>query len=321
MLSSVKTMRFKHLLVWLVAVACALSFVGAYPTAITQQICATRAYYGDVSDGNGTFDGSATPTGVTKNSSTQYTLTRDRYGLTDTVSTGITVSTVGYRWFADTIILTGTASINNAGGAASGLTAGIAAPSNAIAGGTAGGNGASGAVNGSPGTNQVGTVYGNLSGAGGAGGNDTQTGGAAGTVTTLGNNYGGVRAAPFSILAQAVGSAGTALVYGGTGGGGGASIVADSGGGGGGGGGLIIVSCRSLQGSGSIVANGGAGGNAVTSGGGGGGGGGGVIFLNVGDYSQWSGTTNVAGGAHGTPAGAGATGSAGSAGTVVTLWG
>jgi hypothetical protein len=292
------SVKIPRLLVFLLALASSVALCGAYPTGITQILWGTRAYYGSTGAGNVTI-------------STNTTLSADIFYQTLTVNTGKVLSTAGFRIYADTIILNGTANIDNSGGGNVGALTG------SLCGGTFAGNGG---TTGSNGTNQSAAVFGNLSGAGGAGG--SPSGGAAGTNTTLGATYGRVQAEPFSVMGWAFGAGGLATVCGGTGGGGGGGAASGPGAGGGGGG-VVVISARSLQGTGSITATGGLGTNSTASGneGGGGGGGGGVIFLNVGDFSQWSGTTSVAGGAGGTGHGTGTSGSTGSAGTVVTIYG
>jgi hypothetical protein len=292
------SVKLPRLLVFFLALASSVALCGAYPTGITQILWGTRGYYGSMGSGNVTI-------------SVNTTLSNDVFYQTLTVNTGKVLSTAGYRIFADTIILSGTGTIDNSG------VGNIGASSGSLCGGT---NAGAGGTTGGTGTNQSGSAFGNLSGAGGAGG--SPSGGAAGTNTTLGATYGRVQAEPFSILGLASGMAGTANVCGGTGGGGGGGAASGPGGGGGGGG-VIIISARTLQGTGTISANGFNGTNSTASGneGGGGGGGGGVIFLNVGDYSSWAGTTSVAGGTGGTGHGTGTSGSNGSAGTVVQIYG
>src|ERR1051326_1178856 len=85
--------------------------------------------FGDGSDGVANFDGSATPNGANKDSSTQYTLTRSVFYTDMTVAGTVTVKTAGYKIFCSGT-LSNSGAINNAGtaggaGGASG-TAGTA---------------------------------------------------------------------------------------------------------------------------------------------------------------------------------------------------
>jgi hypothetical protein len=287
----------------------------SYPIGITQKIRATRGWYGDQSDGTDSGVGCTVSSGTTS-------LSRDIFCSTLTVDSGASLNTNGFRVFADIAIVNGDAGM--VGNAASSGTGGGATSAGSLGTGTAGGNGGtSGSGSGTTGTNQAVTVYGNLGGEGGNGGNTNGTDGSvSGGINSLAAGYGGARFSPASIYGYVVGVSGVATVAGGTGGGGGAwDAGADSGGGSGGGCGVVMISARSLQGSGLIECKGGAGAAATaTDAGGGGGGGGGVIFLNVGDYTLWSGSTSVAGGVAGAEAGTGDAGDAGDAGDVVTLW-
>lgn len=285
---------------------------------------ASRGYYGDGNDGVGTFDGSATPAGVTKNSSTLYTANRDLYYTSATIASGVTLAMAGWRLFvngtlsgAGTIANNGTAGTNGSG-AAGGAGAPVAYFGVAVHSGGAAGTGTGAGNLGGSGTN---TPWGGAGGAGHAGG--TGGAGAGGTtsgVTTL------VRPAQdpdivngyYAAKTTGSGNPPTALtIDGGAGGGGGGGGSTGAPGSGGGGGGIVGVYARIVSGSVSITAAGGAGGNGNLLGGAGGGGGGGVVLFLHSDTTAWTGTATAAGGAAGT--GGNGAGVAGSNGTVFTV--
>jgi len=289
-------------------------------SAIPAAAAGPRAYYGDKSDGNINVIGT-------------LTLARDMFYNTLTVGVGTTVKTNGFRIYADTIHLNGT--IDNSGGAAAGLTHGSGAPGGTVFGGTDGADGivatiGSGDLNGTPGSNAT-IGGGNDSGVGGQGGTGgIGVGGVGGTQHVLAASFGDVRVAPQATLGAFIGLSPVGgvvsspiSVLGGTGGGsgGGHGQVGNSNsGGGGGGGGTVIISCRVLDGTGTLSANGGPGGAApLGTAGGGGGGGGGLGILTVGNETGFAGTTSFVGGAGGAGIGGGTAGAAGTNGTLITV--
>lgn len=285
----------------------------------------TPAYFGDGSDGAAVFDGAATPTGTTKNSATSYTLNRDVYYTSATVSTGVTVSTNGYRFFCTaTLTLTGTASLDNSGnaGGAGGLaaagTAGATAVSNVVGGNVSNAGGAGGLAGaGAAGQPQTNNSWGGAGGGGQAG--TAGAGGGAGAVSRLASsNPSPSRVIPDLIVGatQTLGGTSVALRYiqGGGGGGGGGGGTTNGGGGGASGGGVLVVCVKTITGSGNLSANGGAGGAHAGTGGDGGGGGGGFVALLYHDKSGWTGAAQVNGGAS-------TGGTAGSVGSSVLLQG
>lgn len=269
--------------------------------------------FGNGVDGAGVADGSTALAGATLAGST-YTLTRDVYYTNLTVSTGVTISPVGWRIFGTGILtLNGTATIQangssggdgaSSGGATGGaggsrgaqIAAGYvpAGPDGGVGGAGGNSNGTGTSVGGATATNAIGTA--GVAGGSGGNGGGGNAGGTSGAGTITAPNV------PLTInwnLGQLldVGSTGATVKYngsggaGGGGGGGGGTAGAGSAGGGGGGGGsgsggtIIPISFRSIivGASASITANGGNGGKGgdghnavnVNTGGGGGGGGG-----------------------------------------------
>lgn len=286
--------------------------------------------FGDGSDGALTFDGSTVVLGITP-SANVYTLARDIFASSITVSTGVTVKTASFRVFCSGLTsVIGTGSINCDGNAAVTTTAGAATNTSGSLGcGTAGGAGGVGNNAGSAGTNHANGFPGGT-GVGGAGGTDgTHAGAAAGTYAALAASKGGGRYLPALLTGQIFGSqtSGTAslvaLFQGGSGGGGaGCDNAATSGGAGGGGGGVLVLCTNSLSLAGTISCNGGAGSagiSAANNAGGGGGGGGGVCIVLY-CTKTGAGTITATGGTGGAKAGAaGVAGSAGTGGVVVTV--
>jgi hypothetical protein len=261
------------------------------------------AYFGDGSDGTATFNGVAIPAGTILAGST-YTLQRDVYYSAATVSTAITVITAGWKFFVrNTLTLTGTAVLDNSGGAGGAGGVGVGGTAGADAGnatlgagpnvmGGAGGlaaggsNGGSTTLNGwggNGGAGQAGTA-----GGGGGGGTPTHTGKNANLPHISSDMTGGVTQAPGGVFSS---------IQGGGGGGGGGGGTTNGGGGGGGPGGVMMVAARIITGTGNLQANGGAGGAHAGTGGDGGGGGGGVVLLLYRDKSGWTGAILVNGGA------------------------
>lgn len=198
--------------------------------------------------------------------------------------------------------------IHNDGAAASGMTAGAAAPAWTEYNGGAGGTGRNTVGNGAVGTvcNSKfddshmlgGSAPGAAGGSGGFGGNATNSSGGEDVRASLSNI---VNLFSGSIPFQG----GVLNICGGSGGGSGGLGTGGVGasGGGGGGGGVVFISARILVNNGVIRANGGAGANATGSGniGGGSGGGGGMIIL-IGTVII-QGTLTANGGAEGTSTG------------------
>ena len=255
--------------------------------------------YGDSSDGTAICDGVATVAGMSLAGSV-YTLTRDVLFASLTVNSGIEVVGAGWRLFAVALIHNG--KIDNNGGDGTAIaagTAGLGSGSTPLAGGGVGGFSSGG----------QGTFYSaDIAGGGGNGGGSTS--GGIPTYSVLGFNT--VHVLPEALRLLLLSSGALQQVGGGSGGG------SDAGeGGGGGGAGNLVVTAKTLTGSGSIQVQGGQGANAITTNGAGGGGGG-VLTLATRDATGWTGTTSVAGGA----GGAGTMpGVAGSPGTLLRLSG
>jgi hypothetical protein len=315
-----------------------LSYVGSAWTC-TSAGTADNAFYGFGIDGALTFDGSATVLGMVPSSSV-YTLNRDIFATTISISTGVTIKTAGYRIFANTSLTFGssTSKITNngtdsassggggGGGTGGGATGGginsIGDVSNTMDGGVGGNVTLTGAAGVSASWNPQG-----FGGAGGAGGTATAAGGAGGGVTATptsnGGGWGLTEILSFRVLNQPTSgrfSCGT-----GGGGGGGGTGGGGNGGGGGGGGGCLFVAAPTITGAGVIQAKGGNGANggngATTGGGGGGGGGGGLVVVVTSTLNAPTYTTDVSGGTGGThgTGGSPANGTAGSAGRAITL--
>lgn len=267
--------------------------------------------FGDGSMGAVTLTGTSTYTGITL-SGGNYTLTRDLYAASLTISSGVTLFPAGYRIHCRGT-LTNSGTITAAGNAASGATGGAATGAGSNGGGRLGGN--SSTANGSNGAAGAGS---NCCGAAGAGGlGSTGTAGSAGTTTGLPGLWYKMPHAALTGVFQEFNSSFTLLGAGGGGGGGGDGT--NAGGAGGGGGGLVLMFAWNIVNSGTITAAGGNGASpaAGNTGGGGGGGGGGIFAWTL---AAWAaGTTSVAGGTAGTGHGSGASGSNGSSGTVANV--
>lgn len=288
---------------------------------------AASLVFGDGSDGNLHFDGTATVLGLSPTSKV-YTLTRDIFGDAVVVDATVSVYTNGFRIFAKSS-LTNNGTIENNGKDASGRTAGaVTNTAGSLGIGTAGGAGANGVGNGSNGTALAASLPGNT-GTGGAGGAaGVHTAGAGGTITAITAAEGGARFLLALLLGACIGTgtSGTATVLtpigGGTGGGGGGADNADgTGGGGGGGGGPLMIAARLLVNNGVLSSNGGkgaAGASTANNAGGGGGGQGGLVIV-IARSSSGTGTVTATGGTAGAGVGTGAAGTAGSAGTVLQL--
>lgn len=259
------------------------------------------AYLGDWGDGS---DGVATV-------STTITLTKTMNYTSLTVQSGGVINTGGFGIYANNSVdVQSGGTIQNNGVAASGSSAGAAAP------GVRFGNGANGA-NGSTTTGGNGSQAtlgaGGTGGAGGAGLN-----GAGGTGGGVGTGVSGDTGGYLTIWSREFGQGVPGNLYrGGGGGAGGGGNNVTAGGGGGGGGGWLVIKAPTINVSGTVQANGGAGANGGGNCGGGGGGGGGVVSL-IYLALTGAGTIQAAGGAKGTTGGgSGVNGSDGNAGRVL----
>jgi len=304
--------------------------------------------FGDGRDGSQTFDGSATVLGMVPISNV-YTMTRNIYCTSITITGGRTVKTNGFKIFCTGTLsnsgsilcegLAGTAGSTSTGGA--GAT-GIAATTEfmASASGGAGATSSAGATGGSS-LYTMRTATG-AAGAGGAGGGTPAQGTGPGGSDAIhmffpifpangpkGYDAGadGIRFKPrFDPFCMPSGQA----IGGGAGGGGGGRGQGPGGGGGGGGagGGCLAVFASTLTANtGSVVGvSGGSGGVGGTGGsgyggGGGGGGSGGYLLLYYNSASFASNTTRFAGGAGGTngtgSSGNGVAGTSGASGVIL----
>jgi hypothetical protein len=269
--------------------------------------------FGDGSDGAVTLNGTNTYTGFATLAGSTYTLSRDIFATSLTISSGVTLLVNGFRVFCQgavtnggTISFPGISTVSSSGGAHTN--------SGSVQGGAVGGNGAA-AATGANGTVNAGSAG---SGSGGNGGNGSSTSG--------GPLRPANAATPFPYRTPGPAVSGTftvagasCAVCGGNGGSGGGGDGTNSGGGGGGGAGIIIIVAWSVVNSGTISA---VGGNGFTPSagncGGGGGGGGGLILVYT--LSAWTaGTTSVAGGTPGSGVGTGTAGTAGGAGSVLNV--
>jgi hypothetical protein len=306
---------------------------------------ANRGHYGDGADGALVFDGSATVTLLADNatlapSANVYTLTRDIFATTISISNGVTIKSAGFFVFAKTSVTgAGTATIACDGGAGGiGTTVGGTAGAAAFANGRYNSSGVVGGAGSTTGAGTAGSVAssqlspaknsaisavggnGNAPHGGGGGGNGgTGTGGQGGGSTANPANSGGDRnwVAIINGHGTAAGSAFNMWGAGGAGGGGQTSL----GGGGGGAPGAyvglftpVVLGALLLRAAGGNGGNGNAGGNT---GGGGGGGGGYVVYDVIVGASLI--TTSVVGGNGGVKGGTGANGGNGAAGEIIIL--
>jgi pectate lyase-like protein len=269
--------------------------------------------FGDGSDGAVALNGTNTYTGFATLAGSTYTLSRDIFATSLTISSGVTLLVNGFRVFCQgavtnggTISFNGITTVSSAGGAHTN--------SGTVQGGAVGGNGAA-AATGANGTVNAGSAG---SGSGGNGGNGSSTSGGPLRPANFSTPF------PYRTPGPAVSGtftvAGAACsVCGGNGGSGGGGDGTNSGGGGGGGAGIIIIVAWSVVNSGTISAAGGNGFTPTTGNcGGGGGGGGGLIIVYT--LSAWTaGTTSVAGGTPGSGVGTGTAGTAGGAGSVLNV--
>ncbi len=308
------------------------------PTGATGATGATGSsvsgFFGDGSDGGATFDGATTYVAFASLASSVYTLTRDVFLSSATISSGVTVKTGGFRLFCSGTI-TGTdatskivyngnpASGTNGSVAGAGLSGGTGSLRGFTTGfvfGTAGGAGNTGA--GSAGTNFATAIW-SLARGGSGGAGSGGAGAASGTINTSASDSGGIHFLGMfaSNFITPQGFAGDYNQAGGSGGGGGGGDTTNKGGGGGGGGGVCIVLAHSFAGTGVIQARGGDGGSPTVGncGGGGGGGGGYVLVCSsssaAGAISGW--TIDANGGALGAKNGTGVNGAVGNNGVAV----
>ena len=277
------------------------------------------AVFGDGSDGAAAFDGTATPAGTTKSGST-YTLTRDVYYTTATLTNSATIKTNGYRFFARTSLEIGSGGVIHRDGSNAVAQVGGTSQSSGTLARTV--TGATGVADYAPGQNGgwEGASY-PLGGGGGRGG--AADGGFANNAVG-GSPSDPAMGSPRNLI-QALTVEPGPLVQGprafcgGGGGSAGASVSASLPGGGGGGGGIVAIYTASIINNGTISAKGGDGAAGVAGNtGGGGGGGGGVVILVYGS-SSGSGTVSVAGGSPAAGSGTGGTGEVGTSGTIYEL--
>ena len=284
---------------------------------------AAGGVFGDGSDGALVFNGVASPVAGATLSGSTYTLTRDIFASSISISTAVSLFNSSFKIFCSgAATFNGTANINANGKSGVTNTAGSAVGANTLGGSTVGSNGAvgnAGAV-----TNPTNALGGN-GGNGGASVGSGALGGTAGAPTAA---QGGINVASniHNALSGALaGTAATTLFIGGAGGGGGGGDnVSNPGGGGGSGAGVLLVAARSFIAVGTsgtqIQAIGGNGGSPASgnTGAGGGGGGGKIIIVTTAALPSGI-ATSAAGGTHGTPSGTGGAGTNGAAGSVTTI--
>lgn len=288
--------------------------------AVEQRLGPSLGVYGDGSDGVAAFDTvTAALAGVyARTGGNVYTLQRDCYFTTVTVTTGCVVVTNGYKLFANkSLTINSGCNVNNDGAAAVANAAGATANQNTAGTGSAGSAGVTGTAG--VASANVASSIGARGGSGGAG--PVLAGGAAGTVTAVTTAVGSPRNLLQAMSLQNIGA--LTRFTSGTGGGSGGGNATGTGvsGGGGGAGGVTPVYALAIVNNGTIQANGGAGGAATLGtsagiGGGGGGGGGAVVVVSG---SANNGTVQALAGAGGALAGTGFVGVAGSAGNVYWL--
>lgn len=273
--------------------------------------------FGDGSDGDVAFDGSAVA-GYTLASSV-YTANASTFKRWNNcaINSGITVRQSLMSPLLVNGTLSGSGVIDGSGANAAAAVGGVAVTGAYYTQQPAGGAGNTNAPGVSP-------MLGNVGGAGGAAsGGPGIGGGATGSGTAPSTLQGGMyyAATPFGgmVRAQTITNAG----YLGGGSGGGGFNGTASGGAGGAGGHLVVVFARYITFTGTIRSHGGDGaagfGAGADSGGGGGGGGGCALLITT--TSNWASllTTDFAGGNGGAPKGAGKTGTAGSTGRILSL--
>lgn len=270
--------------------------------------------FGNGADGAVLLDGANTYTFFTKVSST-YTLTRDIFCTTFSISSGVTVIENGYAIYASVSIINAGTIHNNGGAGANGSqtgpgtgTGGIggtAAPGGTFTAGTAGGDGG-GLL--SDGTNGIAKTCLGSAGSAGGGGSGGRAGGTGGTATaetvlmrpiTVSVNLTAGSEDSVTELYRLIASTNGKSLSSSAGSGGGAGSNSTGGGGGAGGSGGVVFLASPIINSGIVTSNGGAGGNGSAGGfgGGGGGGAGGTIFMIY--KTLTAGTITAGGGAAG----------------------
>lgn len=258
---------------------------------------------------------------------TVITLLRDVYctslSLVGTGSEGgttfynIAVDTNGFRIFCTrTLSLTAGVTLRNNGGAASGSTAGIAGPANALQTGKDGGAGSTATGAGGAGsTKSIVSFEDGTSVSGGAGGAATGGPGVGGGTPGGASSWYASDGSPHALMQAVSVTASDGDRFEGGAGGSGGNGSTGTGGGGGAGGGIVAIYSRKIVNNGTIQANGGNGGNATgTNGGGGGGGGGGAVIAVYLDERSTLGTVQVLGGTGGSAIGTGKDGADGADG-------
>lgn len=262
-----------------------------------------------VMDGTNTFAGFTTTTGVAPN--LVYTLSRDVFATTFSLSTGKTLNTNGFRVFA-TISLTYAGALRNDGNNAAGTTPGATNGTSALGyvQGTAGGG--SSATVGTVGVSQIVNGMGGAGGAGGAGSGGAGANG--GTAATGGGTQLRNAIQAFTGVTMASAKIGSGA------GGGGAGGDGAAGGTGGGGAGAMLIASPYIDGTGgTLSAQGGNGSNGAGTNQGGGGGGGGGWIVAIYRTLVTLGTTSVLGGTHGTKTGTGVNGGDGNPGNLIQI--
>jgi hypothetical protein len=274
--------------------------------------------FGDGSDGSATLNGGAAPSGMTFDGAITYTMSRDCYYSSLTMSGVYRLVTNSWRLFiSGTLTLGASNRISNDGATASGSSGASGIGAQTVGGSSSGVNGSSrsttGSTHGGAGNNAT-NSFGGASGAGGDGFVIFTPGGAAGTATAPGASYGELRQTSQIAKARLESYQGDVALTGGAGGasGGVDYTVSATGtftsGGGGAGGGVVMIAAKVLANSGIISADGGAGGSATAGGGvgggagGGGGGGGGLVALIYGSSGSTLGTVQANGGLGGNAA-------------------
>lgn len=265
--------------------------------------------FGDGSDGAIAFNGTNTYPAIATLAGSTYTLRRDVYATSLTISAGVTVIPVSCRMFANGTF-TNNGTIANVGASATSSTGGTGSANSVLGLGGTGGTGNTGA-GGSGGSGGVGVASGGAGGAGSSG-----AAGGAGFAASSGTSMLKNPAPLLTGLLQW--DAVTVSVKGGGGGGGGGGDAVNKGGGGGQGGGIVAILANAIVNNGSISVAGGAGFTPTTGNcGGGGGGGGGLIVTYSVSAVTGTGSTTVTGGAAGAGVGTGAAGTAGGNGLVL----
>ncbi len=292
-------------------------------TAISQQAMPNfgLGFYGDGSDSTQTFDGTTAILGMTP-SSNIYTLVRDLYLQTSSLTGSAVLKTNGFRVFCTGTLTVGASATIQANGANAGTApagGGSQSPGSIGAGSNAGGAGHVGSGSGTGGGSPSPSSMGGAGGAGGFNGGGGTGGGTAGGSVAPPTAVAGV---PRHAVSAISGRNTSSQVYlGGAGGAGGNGDTNTTGGGGGCGGDVISIIAKAIVNNGTISAKGGTGGNATGTGGlgagGGGGGGGGLALLIYGSFT--GNAASVAAGNGGSPYTTGATGATGSVGTIITI--